>query len=498
MTSSSKSSKSNQPTKKSSNKVITPDKAKEALWKRGNLQFKLNKTQKELYDFVRNNPQQILVIAASRRLGKSFFLLTLAFEECLKRPNTIVKYAAQTTKDVVNNIAKHLIKEITKDCPKELIPVYHSHHYTLTFPNGSQIHFSGTEQGRAENLRGSNAHLCIIDEAGFCNDLPYIVKSVMFPLTTLTKGKIILASTPSKSPDHPFIAMMHEAEAEGRLIKKTIYDNPMLTKEDIERIANEIGGIDSVEFRREYLVEPITSEEDAVIPEFTEEVQLDIVREYNKPPYYVGYVGMDIGGKDLTAIIFGYYDFANARIVIEDELVYDKKALSDDIAAGIKIKEKDVFKGAVKVFRYSDNNNIILINDLAIKHEIYFHPSPKDDKDAALNDLRLRIKSRKLIINPRCKNLIAHLKSAIWAKNKKSFARSSQFGHYDCIDALLYLVRNINYNFNPYPENFTIIENTKDSTIFNLKQNKVDNVDVKTYFKDLFVSRNPFLKRRRF
>lgn len=497
MKNSSKSPKSPQQT--ITNKVITPEKAKEALWKRGNLQFKLNKTQKELYDFVKNNPQQILVIAASRRLGKSYFLLTLAFEECLKRPNTIVKYAAQTTKDVVNNIAKHLIKEITQDCPKELLPVYHSHHYTLTFPNGSQIHFSGTEQGRAENLRGSNAHLCIIDEAGFCNDLHYIVKSVMFPLTTLTKGKIILASTPSKSPDHPFISMMYEAEVEGRLIKKTIYDNPMITPEDIERIANEIGGIDSVEFRREYLVEPITSEEDAVIPEFTKEVELDIVKEYLKPPYYVGYVGMDIGGKDLTAILFGYYDFANARIIIEDELIYDKKALSDDIAAGIKLKENELFRDAVKIFRYCDNNNIILINDLAIKHEIYFHPSPKDDKEAALNDLRLRIKSRKLIINPKCRNLIAHLKSAIWAKNKKSFARSSQFGHYDCIDALLYMVRNINYNFNPYPENFNIIETTNQITKFNINTNVIkNNVDVKDYFKNLFVSRNPFLRKRRF
>lgn len=493
MTSSSKSSP------RRDNKPLTPQKAAEALWKRGNLQFKLNSAQKEIYSFIKNHPQQILVIAASRRLGKSYFLLTLAFEECLRKPNTIVKYAAQTTKDVVNNIAKNLIKEITKDCPPELMPSYHAHNHILTFPNGSQIYFSGTEQGRAEKLRGSDAHLCIIDEAGFCNDLEYIVRDIMFPLTTLTKGKIILASTPSKSADHPFIKMMKEAEADGRLIKKTIYENPMLSPEDIERIASEIGGKQSITFRREYLVETITSEEDAVIPEFKDEVIHDTVKEsYPKPSHYVAYVGMDIGGKDLTAILFGYYDFANAKVVIEDELVYDKKVLSEDIAAGVKMKEAQYFKDATKLFRYSDNNNIILLNDLAIKHNLVFHPSPKDDKEAALNDLRLKLKGRKIIINARCKNLIAHLRSAIWAKNKKSFARSAQFGHYDLIDALLYLVRNINYSFNPYPVESAVLYNTPSETVYNSPSSNTANSgnDLKKHFESLIISRNPFLRRR--
>ncbi|MDW8347317.1 MAG: terminase family protein [Bacteroidia bacterium] len=481
------------------NKVISKEKAIEALWYKGNLSYKLHDAQKDMYKFVREHHEQILVIGASRRLGKSYFLLTLAFEECLRKPNAIVKYVAQTTKDVVNNIAKQLIHEITKDCPKKLLPKYHVHNAVLTFPNGSEIHFSGTEQGRAEKLRGSNADLCIVDEAGFCFDLDYIVTSVLFPLTTLTKGKIILASTPSKSADHAFIRMMYEAEAEGRFLKKTIYDNPMLTQDDINRIAEELGGKDSVVFRREFLVEPITSEQDAVIPEFDELIELDTVKEYNKPPYYVGYVAMDIGGKDLTAILFGYYDFANARIIIEDELAFKAGTLSDDIAKYIKEKEEKLFKDAVKVLRYSDNNNIIFINDLAIKHQLYFNVTAKDDKEAALNDVRMRIKSRKIIINPRCKNLIAHLKNAIWAKNKKDFARSAQFGHYDFIDALIYLVRNINYSFNPYPDSYSSFSVSEDqkSLIVNNPTPSNNNIDFANYMANRIRSISPFLRKTR-
>lgn len=436
-------------------KIITKDKAKEILWKKGNLAFKLDQTQLELYNFVRNHEKHILVIGASRRLGKSYFLLTLAYEECLRAPNRIVKYVAQTLKEV-KKITDNLRKEFEKDMPRELRPHFHTHHHTLIFPNGSEIHFGGTENGRGENIRGTDAHLAIVDEAGFCDDLEYIVQSVLFPLTSLTGGKIILASTPSKSIDHPFIKMWREAELDGRFIKKTIFDNPRLTKERIDELAEAVGGYDSVTFRREYMAEIITSEEDSVIPEFTKEIEQEIVREYPRPLYYNAYVAMDIGGADLTAILFAYYDFRESVIVIEDELMFKKGSLSDDIALGIKEKEKTLWQSPTNIYRFSDNNNIILLNDLGIKHGLFFVPTLKDNKEAALNDVRLKIKAKRIIINPRCKNLIAHLKGAVWAKNKKTFAKTKEMGHYDFVDALTYLVRNINYNNNPYPDSFTL------------------------------------------
>lgn len=444
--------------------IITKNKAREILWRKGNLAFKLDKTQKELYDFVKNNEKSILVIAASRRLGKSFLLLTMAYEECLKAPNRIVKYVAPTLKEV-KKITDNLRKEFEKDIPKDLMPHYHTHYHTLIFPNGSEIHFGGTEGGRGERIRGTDAHLAIVDEAGFCNDLEYIVTSILFPLTSLTSGKIILASTPSTSIDHPFIKMLKEAELDGRFIKKTIFDNPRLSKERIDEIAEAVGGYDSTTFRREYLAEIITSEEDAIIPEFTKEVESQIVREHPRPPFFSAYTSMDIGGHDFTAILFAYYDFKNGLVVIEDELMFKKDTLSDDIAVGIKLKERELWGDGVSIFRFSDNNNIILLNDLGIKHDLFFVPSLKDNKEVALNDVRLKIKGRRIVINPRCTNLIKHLKSAVWSKNKKSFARSSEMGHYDFIDALIYLIRNINYNKNPYPDGFIDVSPNTDYNV---------------------------------
>jgi hypothetical protein len=52
--------------------------------------------------------------------------------------------------------------------------------------NGSEIHLAGTEKGNAEKVRGVSADLCLVDEAGFCDDLDYIIKNILFP--TITRG----------------------------------------------------------------------------------------------------------------------------------------------------------------------------------------------------------------------------------------------------------------------------------------------------------------------
>lgn len=439
------------------NLKISRKEAIDALWSKGVLHWKLHKGQKAMHELVRGSDHPIIVIGCSRQLGKSYFLTLLAIEECLQKPNIIIKFIAPKAKDIRRIIAP-LIREITADAPKDLRPKFNSRENIYIFPNGSEIQLAGTDNGHAESIRGNKAHLCIIDEAGFCDELDYVVDSILIPTMTRTRGKLIMASTPSRSPDHPFMTFFDDAEAEGRLIKKTIYDNPQLSTEDIERIAEALGGKDSPDFRREYLVERIINEDDAVVPEFSgingKELQTKIIKEVPPPPFYDAYVSMDIGGKDLTAVLFAYYDFATAKIVIQDEYVAGGKVLTDSIAANIKSRELALWKEKPPHLRVSDNNNLILLNDLAVKHEIAFLPTAKDNADAALNNMRMLLKSERIIIDPKCKTLISHLNGAIWNKARNSFARGGDKGHYDMVHALVYLCRNVNQNRNPYPPGY--------------------------------------------
>jgi hypothetical protein len=196
----------------------------------------------------------------------------------------------------------------------------------------------------------------------------------------------------------------------------------------------------------------------AVVPEFDADAERDIVKEWVRPTHYDAYASMDIGFRDLTVVLLAYYDFKNAKLIIEDELVIKgSKFITDKFATELNEKEKRLWVNPLSgeskkpYLRFSDNNNLILLNDLTVNHQITFLPIPKDNADAALNHMRMLIKSRKIVINPRCKTLIFHLKNAIWNKQRTSYVRSVDNGHFDAVDSLKYLCRGYQPNKNPYP-----------------------------------------------
>lgn len=433
-------------------------KAKEMLWKIGNLQWKYDNTQLELRNFVLSNDNsQVFVFECSRRLGKSRTMLTLAIEECLKSPNYKVNYVAPTAA-MLKNFLFPMAEEILEDCPSAIRPLISLNQSTIKFKNGSEIKLSGTDNKRADKLRGRASHLCIVDEAAFCTDLNYVVDSILQPTTLTTGGKIILVSTPPVSMDHPFIEYVKRAKFFKRHILKTIYDNPRLTPEQIKSAADAAGGIDSNQFRREYLCEHLASSDNVVVPEFTKEKQKEIIKEIEMPFYFDGYVSMDVGGTDFTGMLFAIYDFQNAKIYIIDELLLKEGVTSDEVALKSIVKEQISFQiggGASKppYLRIADNNNLILLNDLNIKHGLNFIPTSKDEKLAALNNMRLMIKDNMIIIHPRCTNLIFQLENATWKSGGKTFTRSKEHGHWDLLDALYILCRNIQLNRNPTPQN---------------------------------------------
>jgi hypothetical protein len=476
---------------------VSPKEAKERLWKKGIIHWKLDKNQEQMYAFAKNTSHKIVVIGASRQVGKSYFLCTLAIEECIREPNRVVKLIAPEVK-MIKRILRPLMREILLDCPEELLPDYKTVDHIFKFPNGSEIQIAGTDNGHAESLRGTKAHLCIVDEAGFCADLEYIVKSILIPTTTTTRGKIVLSSTPPKSNDHDFVKFWQQAENNGSFIKKTIYDNPRLSIEEIEELAEAVGGITSIGFRREYMCELITSEEDAVVPEFNGELKSKIIKEWPRPAYYDAYASMDVGFRDLTVVLFAYYDFRAGKLIIEDELITSgSKFITDRFADQVKEKEKALWIHAItKEFkppylRVSDNNNLILLNDLQIKHNLSFLPIAKDNSDAALNNMRMMLKQERIIINPKCKTLINHLENAIWNKARSSYVRSVDNGHFDAVDSCKYLCRGVQMNRNPYPamyafddsNNMFFVDNPNDNNkmhqsmkkIFNLKKPKTFN-----------------------
>lgn len=438
---------------------ITPEEAAIALWNESILHWMLHAGQKELYDSYVNCTDKTIVWNCSRRFGKSFTLCVIAIEECLRTPNALVKYAAAKQVDA-RGIIRPLIREIITSCPKDLRPEFKVQERAWVFPNGSRIELTGLDGGRAESIRGGACNLAIIDEAGLVSDLDYIVTSIILPTTITTKGKIILASTPPKSYVHPFINYVNAARIQNNLVTKTIYDNPLIDADELQKIIDQYGGKNSIAFRREFLCEILKDDNFSIIPEFNDETKHLIVMDWPKAPFYDAYVAMDLGLKDLTVALFAWYDFKEGKVIIEDEYVINGQRFNTQaLAEGIKKKETEIFtdkitgEQRVPFLRVSDNN-LIVINDLWVLHGLRFLATRKDDADAALNNVKIMMQNNKIIINPRCKTLIMHLEAGVWNKNKTSYERSGDYGHFDAIDSLKYLIRNVSLTRNPYPAGY--------------------------------------------
>lgn len=448
---------------------ISREQAVEALWRAGILDWKLSEPQKIIKKGIIEDTTKISVVMCARRLGKTYLMLTMAVEMCLKNPGAIVKYVFPKQKSAKKNIFPE-IKKILSDCPKDIIPEFKVADLEIRFKNGSVIQLAGCDNGNIENIRGGNSNLNIVDESGFADDLTYAVRSVLGPTVKLTKGRTILVSTPSRHENHEFIQdWVLPYMAENRIKVFSIYDNPQFTDAIIKDALEDYPeGENDPGFRREYMCEIIRDVEKTILPSFTEARKKVIVTsEYTRPVFCDKYVSLDIGGTDLTAVLFGFYDFDNATLVIEREYLCDGTTNTAILAENIKAIEKELWTNPIDKSvetpykRIADNNNAILITDLQKLHNLHFTKTKKDKKHAALNALDVLIKQEKLIIHPSCVHLIYHASFAEWNNAQTQFKRLKDSptgkirgGHADCLDALLYLHRNVIKTHNPYPEGY--------------------------------------------
>lgn len=464
--------------KKKSNELSDKERAIAKLWELGILDFLLTPPQKDIKKGILEDDNKISVVLCARRLGKTFLMCTLAIEECLKAPNVVVKYAFPKSNSA-KKMLMPVMRKVLESCPAHLKPEYMVAEKVFRFKhNNSEIQISGTDNGNIENLRGGDSHLNIVDEAGFCSDLTYGVRSVLGPTTKITKGRTILVSTPSRSENHDFIAdWVLPYKAEGRIRTYTIYDNPQFNQEAIREALSEYPeGANDFSFRREYLCEIIRDANKTILPSFSEQKEKIIVTDnYERPVFCDRYVSLDVGGVDLTAVLFGYYDYEKATLVVEREFICDGTTNSAILADKIKEIEKELWSNPIDksvlapYMRISDNNNKILLTDLQKLHGLSFSCTKKDNKQAAINSLDVAIQQERIIIHPSCIHTVYHAKYAEWNNAGTAFKHMKDSpsgkikgGHADALDALLYMHRSVVKSHNPFPPGYNVTRTASD------------------------------------
>jgi PBSX family phage terminase large subunit len=458
----------------SKKKDLTREKAIDMLWRQGELSWKLRGCQKEIRQTILNSTDNIQVVAAGRRTGKSYSLCLMALELCIKHPNTIVKYACPKQR-MVSTIIRPIFRDILVDCPADIKPEWKTAEKIFLFPNGSEVHIAGTDNENMESLRGARADFAILDEAGFMDQVGYLVRSVMSPILKTSKlpgvgGKLVMASTPSKNSNHEFMEkFFFPMQIAGKLKVYTIHDNPNFDDKIREEIRKEYPLLErDPEYLREYMCVPTDTTENSILPSFNAVNRMEIVTEdMPMPAFCHRYTGMDVGGSDLTVVLFGFYDYMNATLCIQDEVVTDGNCNTELLAQMIREKEKlhwtnPIDKTVTEPYlRVSDNNNAILLTDLQKLHGLSFSKSKKDKKEAAINALDVDFMRKNIKIHPRCKTLIYHLSYAEWNNARTDFKRLKDStvgelrgGHADALAAMMYLHRSVVKSANPFPKNY--------------------------------------------
>lgn len=455
--------------------TLTPDQllelhkaAQAQFWRLGDLSFLSHATQKLIDDAYRASKQKVFYLLCSRRLGKSHYLVRLAFETCLKKKNARVLFLAPFANDAAL-IAKDLAVQILETCPEALKPKYNQQEKEFSFPNGSILRLKGTNGEHARYLRGGAADLVILDECALMDDLKTVLGSVVMPMILTTGGRIVLATTPPTSPGHDSAEIYERQAGKGAAVKFTIKDAPHVTDdtkveflvEAGETYENAVACIKGDGFpktttaQREYWCCFVTDASRAVLPEFDAAAKHELVKEHVRPDYFDSYTALDPGFRDRTGILFGYVDFLEGKLIIADEALLDAPSTLK-IAETIKQKEADLWMGQEPLLRVSDVD-LRLRADLWALHKIKVQNALKQDSLGAINLVRNLIQNRKIIIDPRCTNLVRQMTNAIWNNRATDFDRPGEGsidGHYDLVAALKYLCRSIQWTRNPYPSHF--------------------------------------------
>lgn len=400
------------------------------------------------------------VLNCSRQLGKTYFIVVKCISFAIQNPGAQIKYAAKTQKQVRKILRTHF-RAIFKTCPEDLRPRWHSQDGEYRFPNGSTITIAGCDRENAETLLGQHCHLGVVDEAGSIKDLRYVVDSILMPQTTTTKGRIIIISTPAKTPGHSFKEYCDEAEENKTLVERTIYANPRLSPEDLAELKKEAGGEESTTWKREYLVQHVTDENSAVMPEATKItlrtfiIDVDPENPLNyRPRFYDTYVWLDPGwNPDYTGVLWAIWDFVGARVIIEDEYLM-RRMNTRTLARAMREKTDALWGFGHKPYFCVADVDHRLISDLA-DHKWEFAPTAKDNLDEAINKLRLSVSGQQIPFwtHPRCNLVRRQFENATWNNARTKFARTVVDGHYDLLSAAVYGRRNLHTAHNPWPAN---------------------------------------------
>lgn len=424
--------------------------------------------------------------------------MALHAETAIRTAGVQTAYVAPVEKGISDYI-KPILQIVFGDCPDDLLPAYGEKHNDLLFPNQSRVVFNGCNMRQYRYMRGQKLALATVDEMAEVDDLESAVDDVLFPAVWDSHGRMVLSGTPPPvpSPDNPVMRYVETAKSSGAYWHASVYEAQYTYEQiaealretskgaigekesyDIVQLCDPRSGLsipsiyDQAErigvsrdaltvFLREFMAEFIRDENAVIVPEFIEKDHV-LKAPYVRPVYYdmlFKASGADLGVADKTVELFGVSDFPRGKVVVQHEFWLQGADVRTDIFAARHLDAMRLlgWENPKRQSSWSDNSNLMLLNDLRALHGISINATDKENSAEWLNLVRILLKQGVIEVDPSCTLLIATLNGAFWKDAlKKEYGRTHALGHMDALAALIYLIRNLNRLGDPFPANYDL------------------------------------------
>lgn len=338
------------------------------------------------------------------------------------------------------------------------------------FPSGAVLTFGHLEHETDKfEYQGSEVQFCGFDELTQFSATQYAYLQSRLR-RTLKLGSIPLRMRAASNPGgvghvwvrHRFLV---SGRAAGRaFVPARLEDNPHLDREEYERSLAELDPVTRAQLRRGDW--SIRDKDNALVPEWTEQLAASQTHDVPRPPYFHPYVVGDLGSRDLTVFLFAWWWFEMAMLVVEDELVLHNPSTSDVIDQ-VRAKEWALWgpagedpriitpdapvawTGGESPRRFADCDGRLLTDFGKAKMPLKL--VKKADALGKRNHTRASLSRREIVISPKCSTLLLTLESAVWNENRTDYQRAEHTGHADAWDALVYLDGSVLRTLNPIP-----------------------------------------------
>lgn len=351
-----------------------------------NFKIKLTNGQEEAYRLAHEKDTKQLVLVWSRQSGKSVFAEIMLIENLLKK-NKFSAYISPTFQ-----LGRKVYKEIVNLLDgKGIIKKANSSTLTIETITNSTLQFYSVESYTA--IRGTTVNgVLICDEAAYYPDvLPNgenIWGNVIMPITKARQPLTILISTPCGKQGffYDFYLRALNGEDGIKYLERTIYDDNLVNKEQIEEIKR---SIPPKAFEQEFMCKFLDSSltffqgfENC----FVKDMQYNGTKEW---------IGVDLSGDGTDETIVTKVNDNNQVIQYKIEGTLDQKYR----------KIADIINQTNPVASYIENNGLgaPMINEIKKlvkrKSNIYEWNTSNSSKEEIISYLAVKVANKELYFN---------------------------------------------------------------------------------------------------